>query len=76
MLFLPLSWLEESRCWTATLRIVVRGYEPDRWRLRRVTLNNKPIMDWKIHHDGIVKGGELTFEMGLPPEKPNLLLKR
>ena len=48
---------------TATLRIAVRGYEPDRWRVRRVTLNGKPITDWKIHHADIMKGGELTFEM-------------
>ena len=47
----------------ATLRIVVKGYAPDRWRVRRVTLNGKPISDWKVRHVDLVKGGELTFEM-------------
>lgn len=47
----------------ATLRIKVKGYSPDRWRVKSVTLNGNPIMDWKIRHMDIMKGGELVFEM-------------
>ena len=32
--------------------------------VKSVTLNGKPITDWKIRHEDIVKGGELVFEMG------------
>jgi len=31
--------------------------------VKSVTLNGKPIKDWKIRHADIVKGGELIFEM-------------
>lgn len=45
------------------LRIKVNGYSPERWRVKSVTLNGKPITDWKIRHEDIMKGGELVFEM-------------
>ena len=32
--------------------------------VKSVTLNGKPITDWKIRHEDIMKGGELVFEMG------------
>ena len=32
--------------------------------VKSVTLNGKPIADWKIRHEDIMKGGELVFEMG------------
>jgi len=28
-----------------------------------LTLNGKPVTDWKIRHADIMKGGELVFEM-------------
>jgi putative alpha-1,2-mannosidase len=28
-----------------------------------VTLNGKPVTDWKIRHADIMRGGELVFEM-------------
>jgi putative alpha-1,2-mannosidase len=28
-----------------------------------VTLNGKPVTDWKISHSDIMRGGELVFEM-------------
>ena len=31
--------------------------------VKSVTLNGKPITDWKIRHEDIMKGGELVFEM-------------
>lgn len=47
----------------ATLRIVVRNYAPDRWRVRRVTLNGRALADWRVRHADLVRGGELVFEM-------------
>ena len=47
----------------ATLEIRVKGYSPDRWRVRRVTLNGVELKDWRVSHSDIVKGGELVFEM-------------
>ena len=32
--------------------------------VKSVTLNGRPITDWKICHRDIMKGGELVFEMG------------
>ena len=31
--------------------------------VKSVSLNAKPIADWKIRHEDIMKGGELVFEM-------------
>ena len=50
---------------SATLSIVTKGYAPDRWRVRRVTLNGRELKDWRIRHADLVKGGELVFEMEL-----------
>ena len=47
----------------ATLRIVVKDYAPDRWRVRRVTLNGRELTTWRVRHADLVKGGELVFEM-------------
>jgi len=47
----------------ATLRIVVRGYAPDRWRVRRGTLNGRALAAWRVRHADLAKGGELVFEM-------------
>lgn len=48
---------------SATLKIVVRNYAPERWRVRRVTLNGRELADWRVRHADLVKGGELVFEM-------------
>ena len=48
---------------SATLKIVVRNYAPERWRVRRVTLNGRELADWRVRHAELVKGGELVFEM-------------
>jgi predicted alpha-1,2-mannosidase len=32
--------------------------------VKSVTLNGKPVTDWKIRHSRIMAGGELVFEMG------------
>ncbi len=36
---------------------------PERWRVKRVTLDGRELSNWRIRHDEIVKGGELVFEM-------------
>ena len=51
---------------TATLRIVVRDYAPDRWRVKRVTLNGRELADWRVRHADLVRGGDLVFEMQTP----------
>ena len=47
----------------AMLEIRVKDYAPDRWRVKRATLNGVELKDWRISHADIVKGGELVFEM-------------
>lgn len=47
----------------AMLRIVVRNGAPDRWRVRRVTLNGRELGDGRVRHADLVRGGELVFEM-------------
>lgn len=46
----------------ATLRIVTRNLSKDCTTVRRVTFNGKEIRNWRIHHNELVKGGELVFE--------------
>ena len=43
--------------------VVARGLSKENKYVKSVTLNGKPITDWKIRHADIVKGGELVFEM-------------
>ena len=47
----------------ATLEIRVANYAPDRWRVRRVTLNGVELKEWRVRHADLVKGGVLEFEM-------------
>lgn len=47
----------------ATLEIRVKDYAPDRWRVRRATLNGVELKDWRVRHADLVKGGVLEFEM-------------
>ena len=46
-----------------TFEIKVENYAPDRWRVRRVTLNGRELPDFRLRHEDIVKGGTLVFEM-------------
>ena len=47
----------------ATLSIVVRNQSPENGRVKSVTFNGKPLADRRIHHNDLVRGGELVFEM-------------
>jgi len=48
----------------AVLRIVVKDYAPERWRVQRVTLNGRELASWRVKHADLAEGGELVFEMG------------
>ena len=47
-----------------TLTVIAKNLSKENKYVKSVTLNGKPITDWKIRHEDIVKGGELVFEMG------------
>ena len=44
--------------------VSARGLSKENKYVKAVTLNGKPIRDWKIHHADIMSGGEMVFEMG------------
>ena len=43
--------------------IVAKNLSERNMYVKSVTLNGKPLADWKIHHKDITCGGELVFEM-------------
>lgn len=43
--------------------VVARNLSRENKYVKSVTLNGKPITDWKIRHSDIMRGGELVFEM-------------
>ena len=43
--------------------VVARNLSRENKYVKSVTLNGKPIVDWKIRHSDIMSGGELVFEM-------------
>ena len=47
-----------------TFMMTAKNLSKENKYMKSVTLNGKPITDWKIRHADIVKGGELVFEMG------------
>ena len=44
-------------------RVVARNLSRENKYVKSVTLNGKPVTDWKIRHADIMSGGELVFEM-------------
>ena len=48
--------------------IIARNLSRENKYVKSVTLNGKPINDWKIRHADIMRGGELVFEMTTAPE--------
>ena len=54
----------------ATLEIRVANYAPDRWRVRRATLNGVELKGWRVRHADLVKGGVLEFEMAEGESRP------
>ena len=60
--------MEKFHSSTSTLNfnsftMIARNLSKENKYVKSVTLNGKPITDWKIRHADIVKGGELVFEM-------------
>ena len=47
----------------AALEIRVKNYAPERWRVRRVTLNGRELSGFRVRHADLVKGGVMEFEM-------------
>lgn len=46
-----------------TFTVEAQGYAPDRWRVRRVSLNGRRLRRTYITHEELTQGGTLTFEM-------------
>ncbi len=44
-------------------KVVARNLSRENKYVKSVTLNGKPITDWKLRHSDIMRGGELVFEM-------------
>ena len=47
-----------------TFTVLARNLSKENLYVKSVSLNGKPLAGWKIRHADIVRGGELTFEMG------------
>jgi putative alpha-1,2-mannosidase len=43
--------------------VIARNFSRKNKYVKSVTLNGKPLTDWKISHADIMRGGELVFEM-------------
>lgn len=43
--------------------MVAKNLSKENKYVKRVTLNGKPVKDWKIRHADVVAGGTLVFEM-------------
>ena len=47
--------------------VVARNLSKENKYVASVTLNGKPVADWKIRHSDVMRGGELVFEMSANP---------
>ena len=52
-----------TRLKSPTFTIVAKNLSKENKYVKSVTLNGKPVTDWKIRHADIMAGGELVFEM-------------
>ncbi len=43
--------------------VIAKNLSKENKYVKTVTLNGKPITDWKLRHSDIMRGGELVFEM-------------
>ena len=48
----------------ATLEIVCRNQSPENYKVVSVAFNGKPLENYRVHHNELVKGGRLEFTMG------------
>ena len=47
----------------ASFTVIARNLSKENKYVKSVTLNGKPVTNWRISHADIMKGGELVFEM-------------
>ena len=57
-------------CEGKTFTMIAKNLSKENKYVKAVTLNGKPIVDWKMRHTDILKGGELVFEMGNGDQSP------
>ena len=48
---------------SSSFTVIAKNLSNENKYVKSVTLNGKPITDWKIRHSDIMSGGELVFEM-------------
>ena len=51
-----------------TFTIIARNLSRENKYVKSVTLNGRPVADWRIRHRDIMRGGELVFEMAAEPK--------
>ena len=59
--------IENGECQTGKRKVftvIAKNLSKENKYVKSVTLNGKPVTNWKICHADIVKGGELVFTMG------------
>ena len=61
--------LRDGKRGEPTFTVVARNLSKENKYVKQVTLNGKPVTDWKIYHSDIMCGGELVFEMCATPDK-------
>ena len=54
---------------TNSFTVVAKNLSRENKYVKSVSLNGRPVTDWRIRHEDIVKGGELVFEMTARHEK-------
>jgi predicted alpha-1,2-mannosidase len=54
---------EGTRYEGGVFTVIARNLSRENKYVKSVTLNGKPVTDWKIRHADIMRGGELVFEM-------------
>ena len=52
-----------------TFTVIAKNLSKENKYVKSVTLNGKPVRDWKIRHADIMRGGELVFEMTNNPKR-------
>ena len=52
-----------------TFQVIANNNKPENVYIQSATLNGKPYTKSWIHHDDIMNGGNITFEMGPEPNK-------
>ena len=54
---------------SGSFTVIARNLSRENKYVKSVTLNGRPVADWKIRHDDIMRGGVLEFAMQATPAK-------